>query len=322
MEPTVRTEESCRFRPPLTGRQVTWEVTRFCDLTCDHCCSHSGPDVDRRRESSVDVLIAAATQLPDLGVTKVYFSGGEPLLKKGFLDLVEVIDTSAIQVNVATNGYHLSDPVVARLRRAGITKLSVSVDGGDAAHHDGLRRRAGAFARTLGGIERAVAAGLRVGVSVTVTPTNIGTLDTLVASLIRVGASAVSFHSVLPLGRAAGHPELLLDVEGARMLDRTMRDLEARQDLPITIDHGFGPGGSRAERGCPAQTRLIHIDSSGNVSVCSWLCKAQPDAFTLGNIKETPLREIVGVQCRALEALLQETDSCPLPMLTARGTPS
>lgn len=317
----MREEESCRFRPPPSGRQVTWEVTRFCNLICDHCCNYSGPDVDRRGEPPIDVLKTAAAQLSNLGVTKVYFSGGEPLLKKGFLSLVEVIDTNNIRVNVATNGYHLSDSMVARLRQAGVAKLSVSVDGGDAAHHDALRRRKGAFARTLSGIERAVAAGLKVGVSVTVTPANIDTLETLLANLVSVGVPVVSFHSVLPVGRAVEHSNLFLNGEGTRKLDHIIRELDSRQDLPITIDHSFGPGGSRAARGCPAQARLIHIDSFGNVSACSWLYKAQPDAFILGNITETSLQDIVNVRSQALETLLQKTDTCPLPILTARMKP-
>ena len=141
-------EDRCRFRPPREGRQLTWEITRFCNLMCDHCCTTSGPDADRSIEPETSVLVDVAASLADAGIAKVQFSGGEPLLRSGFLEMLEVIDTRRVRVHVASNGYSLTEQTVERLRTVGIHKLSISVDGGTAAHHDAMRRKAGAFTRT------------------------------------------------------------------------------------------------------------------------------------------------------------------------------
>jgi len=312
-------EESCRFRPPTSGRQVIWEITRFCNLLCDHCCTDSGPTADRHAEPATAALVAAAQQLADADITKVYFSGGEPLLREGFLDLLDAIDTKRVRVHVASNGYHLDDAVIGRLQRAGLAKLSVSLDGGDATQHDLLRRRTGAFNRTVTGISRAVGSGLRVGVSVTVTPSNLDTLDTLMLTLVQIGVPVVSLHSVFPVGRAANHPELVLGPGPSRTLEQKIQDLEESYGQSITIDHNFGPGGSRAEVGCPAQSRLIHIDPSGDVSPCSWLSKTDKATYTLGNIARTPLSEIVDSFCQGLESLFSvESHYCPLPLAISR----
>lgn len=316
-------EESCRFRPPAVGRQVTWEVTRFCNLLCDHCCTDSGPSVDRRAEPDTAALIAAAAQLADANISKVYFSGGEPLLREGFLDLLDAIDTARVRVHIASNGYHLDPATVARLRSAGVAKLSVSLDGGDAVQHDLLRRRRGAFDRTVAGIQRAVAAGVRVGVSVTVTPANLHTLEPLMDTLVSAGVPTVSFHSVFPVGRAAKHPELLLGGDLPATFEGAVRRLEQLYGGDIVVDHNFGPGGSREEVGCPAQTRLLHIDPSGDVSPCSWLYKTAPDVYRLGNIATAPLREIVDAYCRALDELVSaEPKHCPLPLAIANRRPA
>lgn len=311
-------EDSCRFRPPATGRQVTWEVTRFCNLFCDHCCTDSGPAVDRRVEPATSALIAAAKQLAEANITKVHFSGGEPLLREGFLDLLDAIDSARVRVHIASNGYHLDEGIVERLKNAGVSKLSVSLDGGDAAQHDLLRRRRGAFDRTVAGIGRAVAAGVHVGVSVTVTPMNLHTLSRLMGTLVGIGVSNVSFHSVFPVGRAARHPDLALGSGLLQTFESEVRQLVRRFGQEVEIDHNFSSGASHKEVGCPAQTRLLHIDPFGDVSPCSWLYKTAPDLYRLGNISSAPLREIVDAYCHALDQLVRaEPEHCPLPLAIA-----
>jgi MoaA/NifB/PqqE/SkfB family radical SAM enzyme len=311
----VRWRSPAVFDPRRSDVRSAWEVTRFCNLLCDHCCTDSGPAVDRHAEPSTAVLVAAAAQLAEADITKVYFSGGEPLLRDGFLDLLDAIDTDRVRVHIASNGYHLDEPTIARLKSAGLAKLSVSLDGGDAKLHDRLRRSKGAFDRTVAGITRAVAAGLRVGVSVTVTPANMHSLDPLMDTLVSIGVPVASFHSVFPVGRASKHPELLLGAGSSQTFEQKIRDLEVRYGSYITFDHNFGPGGSRAEPGCPAQTRLLHIDPSGDVSPCSWLYKIDPRTYSLGNITHAALRDIVDSYCHALDSLLrEESKRCPLPL--------
>lgn len=308
-------ETTCRFRPPSTGRQVTWEITRFCNLFCDHCCTTSGPDVDRSAEPSTQVLVAAAAELADARVEKVQFSGGEPLLRDGFLDMLDAIDTTRVRVHLASNGYRLTDQILDHLVRVGLAKLSVSVDGGIAAHHDLIRRKKGAFERTMSGIGSAVEAGLHVGVSATVTPGNISSLETLVEHLAGLGVSDLSIHSVVSVGRATIHPELLFAASQAQILEQEVRRLDLAYGDQIAFDYSFGFDGERNLRGCPARERLLHIDPLGNVSPCSWLYKIDPARFTLGNLTDGSLRAIADGYCEALDRLrATDPERCIIPL--------
>lgn len=310
-------DDLCRFRPPATGRQLTWEITQFCNLFCDHCCTSSGPDVNRAEEPSLRALLGAASQIADAGVTKVQFSGGEPLLRQGFLEILDEIDTSRVRVHVASNGYSLSPLTIDRLLKSGLHKLSVSVDGGTAAHHDLMRRKNGAFDRTMAGIERATAAGARVGVSVTVTPGNLGSLETLVERLAHIGVADVSVHSVIAVGRAVIHPELIMADETAMAFENTVLRLADEYASLLTIEHNFGTEATGTYEGCPAQDRLLHIAPSGDVSPCSWLYKIDPIAFTLGNIADRQLQVIVDSFCDRLdEVRTAESQRCPIPLAT------
>jgi SAM-dependent methyltransferase len=45
--------EQCRFSVPTSGRSLLWEVTRFCNLECKHCCTYSGPKVSTAKAGAV-----------------------------------------------------------------------------------------------------------------------------------------------------------------------------------------------------------------------------------------------------------------------------
>jgi len=311
-------EERCRFRPPEEGRQLTWEVTRYCNLLCDHCCTSSGPSASRIDEPPLETMIAVARSLVAADVSKVQFSGGEPFLRRGFLDIIEAVDATRVQIHIASNGYWLPDRSIRRMVDAGVHKLSVSVDGGDADEHDLLRRRIGAFTKTLSGIERAVSAGIRVGVSVTVTPRNVRSLDALLNRLCGIGVYDVSLHSVLPVGRASEHPELQFGVSDGVVFRDEVLWLQQAFSQRIVFDHSFDSAGSRSGTGCPAQARLLHIDPAGDVSPCSWLYKLDPRAFTLGNITDDAFVEIVSRGCNELERARELGDQCILPFVSRR----
>lgn len=258
-----------------------------------------------------------------MDVRKVQFSGGEPLLMRGFLELVDAIDTESVRVHIATNGYALSEAIVTRLAGAGVRKLSVSVDGGTAEHHDRIRRKAGAFDRALAGIERAAGAGISVGVSSTVTPANFDSMSILVERLIVLGAHDVSFHSVVAVGRATIHPELMFIGGQAPAFRAEVSRLKAEFGTRIGIDHSFSADRTRAATGCPAQQKLLHIDPSGDLSSCSWLYKIDPAAFTLGNIGHESLADIVDRRCRRLQELRTlDGQHCLIPLAEKLGPPA
>ena len=97
-----------------------------------------------------------------LGVRKVRLTGGEPTVRRGFVDLVARLARipGLEQLVMTTNGHLLADLAVP-LVRAGLSAVNVSLDTLDADRFHAVTRR-GDLARVLAGIDAAVAAGLRV----------------------------------------------------------------------------------------------------------------------------------------------------------------
>ena len=104
-------------------------LTEKCNLNCGYCYGNStcaGESPDRLSDDDLLKLIEAFSIL---GVNKVRFTGGEPLLRRGIVDLVLRTSKSGVfrVIGLTTNGVLLAD-MLEGLIQAGLNRLNVSLD--------------------------------------------------------------------------------------------------------------------------------------------------------------------------------------------------
>jgi cyclic pyranopterin phosphate synthase len=137
-------------------------LTDRCNLRCTYCMPAEGLDwLPReqllRPEELIRLLRIAVTRL---GITSVRFTGGEPMVAKHLEDVVAA--TAALQprpeITLTTNGIGL-DKRAAKLKKAGLDRINVSLDTVDAAHFAHITRR-DRLADVLAGLRAAKQAGL------------------------------------------------------------------------------------------------------------------------------------------------------------------
>lgn len=128
---------------------VIWDITYACPLRCVHCYSESG----RRpgRQLSLDDMLKVADAIVSLAPQAVELAGGEPLLVKGVYEVAERISRAGIAVNLYTSGWTMTASVAEEAARV-FSRITVSVDGADAATHDRIRGRSGSFDRAMGAL--------------------------------------------------------------------------------------------------------------------------------------------------------------------------
>ena len=141
---------------PLAMRPILYflYITERCNLNCSYCWQRMDPPAgDRGREGgeelSADEWCRVISRLP--GRAAVGFSGGEPLLIKGF----DRIFTQAAQkspVTINSNGVLLTERMSSLFVEKGLRNLSISLDGFRDVH-DASRGRAGLFDKTVGNIK-------------------------------------------------------------------------------------------------------------------------------------------------------------------------
>jgi radical SAM protein with 4Fe4S-binding SPASM domain len=102
---------------------------------------------------------------------------------------------------LATNGTLVDGQVAGRMLRAGIRRVSVSLDGPDAASHDAFRGVPGAFAGALAGIEAMRCAGMEFQINTTITRANLAQIRQIHGLAHDLGAAAHHIFLLVPTGR-------------------------------------------------------------------------------------------------------------------------
>ncbi len=110
-------------------------VTDVCNFRCTYCLpdGYKPGGVSNKSFLSVDEVRRVTRAFSALGTEKVRLTGGEPSLRRDFIDIIAAVRENAAirQIAITTNGYRLARDV-ARWREAGLTAINVSVDSLDA----------------------------------------------------------------------------------------------------------------------------------------------------------------------------------------------
>lgn len=191
------------------GRRITYlrlSVTDRCDFRCTYCMSEDMVFAPRQQILSLEELYSVADAFIGLGVRRIRITGGEPLVRKNLLGLLQRLGArpELEDLAITTNGSQLPEQARA-LREAGVQRLNVSLDS--------LRReRFAAFTRrdrleqVLAGIEAARAVGFkRIKLNSVVQK---GRNDDEVLELVDFAIARgldISFIEEMPLGSVVSH---------------------------------------------------------------------------------------------------------------------
>lgn len=191
------------------SRDVTYlrlSVTDLCDLRCRYCMPAGGvPKLPRGGVCSVEELVEITRQAVRLGVRKVRLTGGEPLVRRGIVEIcrgVAALD-GVEELCLTTNGSLLPE-LAAPLREAGVSRLNVSLD---TLRPDRFRSitRCGELSQVLDGIAAAQEAGFD-GLKLNTVLIN-GFNDDEIGDFLALTADCpweVRFIELMPMGPCAG----------------------------------------------------------------------------------------------------------------------
>jgi MoaA/NifB/PqqE/SkfB family radical SAM enzyme len=140
-------------------------------------------------------------QLAGLSIVEVTLIGGEAFLRPDWLQIAATITSRGMRCTLTTGGYKLSSTMAQRMRAAGITQTSISIDGMEETH-DALRGRIGSWRSCFRTAEHLRSAGIDVACNTQINRRTIVELPELYQELLRAGATAWQLQLTVPLGRA------------------------------------------------------------------------------------------------------------------------
>jgi radical SAM protein with 4Fe4S-binding SPASM domain len=315
---------------------VVWDFTHMCNLRCKHCYQDAQkalPD-----ELTTDESKRLIEELARAGVAVIAFSGGEPLMRKDLFEVTSHAKKQGMYVSIASNGTLITPEMASRIHEAGVDYIEISIDGKDAAAHDGMRGIPGAFDRSVAGIRNCVDAGIYTCMATTITRDNYDQIPEMYALAQDLRIKRWMCFNFIPTGRGVDMSEkditprqrddllkFILDkdksgtypvaLSTAPQLARVAVEYSERGDIPIGHFH-TGEGMTGKTRmladfigGCGAGRLYCSIEPAGDVQPCVFI------PIPVGNIRQKSFLDIwhnapVLLQLRDRSKLKAECGSC------------
>ena len=271
---------SCRaVRKKATPISVMIGLTYRCQCQCVHCCSAGNP-VRKEDELTTAEIRRVIQEAKDIGVLKVRFFGGEPLLREDIFELVRYAAEAGLITSMDTNGELLSRETAQQLRAAGMCEIDISLDSDEEHIHDSLRNRGGSYGYALKAIRHCQDAGISCIISTYARKQEVynGYLKRIIAIARILRVDGV---------------KILFPVSTGKWLDMPSVCLSAKEKsyVQALIDSSFvffeGQGNFNCETCSMIKKEIFYISAYGQV----WPCCFVPISF--GNIRQQKLSEIL-----------------------------
>ena len=181
---------------------VIWEMTQACDLNCVHCRANARPKRHPLELSTAEAF-HLIDQIAELRVPLFVLTGGDPLKRPDLMPIVQYAGRRGVRTSLTPSTTpRLVRDTIFELKRSGLMRLALSLDGSSAGLHDRFRGVAGSYQRTLDAVGWCHEAGLPVQVNTTVSRRNFADLDRMIDLLGSLRVVLWSVFFLVPTGRA------------------------------------------------------------------------------------------------------------------------
>ncbi len=232
--------EPYRGRATLTApdglRELWIQINNACNLTCTHCLVSSGPGEERGLP--LERLTALVDRAVELGLERLYITGGEPFVRKDIFELLHHgPGTHGLEIIILTNATVFRGPIrqgLGTLDRSRV-RFQVSIDGACAETNDRIRGQ-GTFAKALDGARLLADLGFDVSLSTVAVKQNLEELSELPAIARSVGAKSHHLMWAHRKGRAARSSNGFFPAIDS-LLAAVMKTVESADELGILLDN-------------------------------------------------------------------------------------
>lgn len=251
------------------GRTVDYvriSITDRCDFRCLYCMSEEMTFLPREQILSLEEIYLLAKCFTELGVGKIRITGGEPLIRRNALDLLQKIGDLPLleELVMTTNGSQLSS-TAEQLKQAHVSRLNISLDTLDAKKFKDLTRT-GDLDVVLKGIRTAIKTGFKsIKINAVILKNrNHNEVVELVQFALDSGID-ISFIEEMPLGSIDSHNR----AEAYYSSDQILIDLQEKFTLEKIAETTAGPSDYYRVQGTTTKVGFISPHSHNFCSSCN-----------------------------------------------------
>ena len=289
---------------PAKPLDVICEISYICNLACPTCFRWtSKPDEHELNSEEWKGVLAKLKAW--LGTFNLTFTGGEPFLRKDFLDILKFASENGIVTTVVSNGSLIDKTLAREIIASGLDGLALSLNSLKRHIHNQTRGTNGSFDEVMTAIENLRdREGMRLSLSTTVVRDNIGELVDMVEFVKSTGLYGIHFQPIMP---ASTLPTFNKEGQFKNVSAGTSyRDLLKRKEVidDNEIDEVFDRLISMTERGYPVISSAGHLKEMTkylkdptNPEILEKVCQVGVKNFNIdpfGNVRLCSIMEVVG----------------------------
>jgi radical SAM enzyme (rSAM/lipoprotein system) len=264
-----------------------WECTARCNLACLHCGSDCRVDNTLKDMPLNDFLnvCKSVSEKYDPSNIMIVITGGEPLLRKDLEEMGNALVAMGFSWGMVTNGFLLTNERFRSLRRAGLSSITISLDGFE-KEHEWLRGIKGSFSRAVEAAQLVASeSGMIYDVVTCVNQRNIHYLHDFKNFLQSMGVKYWRLFVIDPIGRARYHDELFLNKEQLHTLLGFIASEREKGEMKVSFgcDGFLGEYERKVRDGfffCRAGIHVASILANGDIGACPNIHRG----FVQGNI--------------------------------------
>lgn len=260
---------SLKLSAPLS---VCFQVTRKCNLHCKYCLSSSG--INEEYGLSTDEVKKMISELGKMGVSRLDFTGGEPLLRRDLGELITCAKKHHINTIVTTNTLLLNEENIKVLKKADL--VQISVDGPEDVHNE--QRQGNVWQKTIDNIKLLQKNKVKIRLNSFIYNSNKEYVDYLMDLSQELGVFSHLFIIFTPQGRGRDHLEEIVPLDEVELIKEKIikRKDQEKRNIRLYDYHEY-------------MHSCVLLTPSGDVISQGFY---EEDSIVVGNVLEKPLSEL------------------------------
>ena len=269
-----------------TLNSLSFDITYKCTYRCKHCFNSSGNrprNLELTDEQVRKIVHDIAAQAPD----SMCICGGEPLLRKNVVyNILEIMkkESPSTILSMVTNGSFMTEEIAQHLKKRGIGKIQISLDGAQPESHDWLRQK-GAFYSAVNALKILKNVGIDHAVAFSPNRKNIKELPDTIELAQSLGCTELRSQPLMILGRALEHREEFNLSYEEYMSTKILMDQKNEQYFESGFTCEWGDPLSHLRIGREEALYNLIITATGRIMASPYI----PISF--GNIRKHSIKE-------------------------------
>jgi radical SAM protein with 4Fe4S-binding SPASM domain len=223
-----------RIEPFETPVSAPYRMDLALTYKCNDACKHCYLPKDRMpNELTTQQWKQAMSNIWDIGIPHVCFTGGEATLRPDLVELIAFAEETGLVTGLLTNGRKLKDKkLVKQMAEAGLDHFQITLESHLASVHDKMVGKKGAFEDTVKGIKNAVASPVYTITNTTLTKLNAKGMDRTMEFVKKLGITTMACNGLIYSGQGASCGLGFKEAELTPLMER-IRDKARKLDIKL-----------------------------------------------------------------------------------------